>query len=159
GPGERWPTDSTAPASRTLAVRPDHQGRGLGQEIIRRLVARAAGPKKIILYANPGTEGFYRRLGFLPMNTAMTICHDPARHRIRAAERGVLTPAVRPAARLWVRPAARLWVRPAARPMVRPAARLWVRPAARPMVRPAATAPESGARCPRQTAGPPRSAG
>jgi hypothetical protein len=28
-------------------------------------VARAAGYKKIILYANPGTEGFYRQLGFL----------------------------------------------------------------------------------------------
>jgi hypothetical protein len=29
------------------------------------------------LYANPGTEGFYRRLGFLPMNTAMAIWDDP----------------------------------------------------------------------------------
>ena len=70
-----------------VAVRPDHQGRGLGQEIIRRLVARAAGPKKIILYANPGTEGFYRRLGFLRMNTAMAIWHDPA----RAIESGLLS--------------------------------------------------------------------
>lgn len=62
-----------------VAVHPDHQGRGLGTEIIRRLVALADGHKKIILYANPGTEPFYRRLGFLRMNTAMAIWSDPVR--------------------------------------------------------------------------------
>lgn len=59
-----------------VAVRPDHQGRGLGREVIRRLVARAAGHKKIILYANPGTEGFYAGLGFRRMRTAMAIWDD-----------------------------------------------------------------------------------
>jgi hypothetical protein len=34
--------------------------------------------KKVILYANPGKEGFYAGLGFLPMNTAMAIWRDPA---------------------------------------------------------------------------------
>ena len=50
--------------------------------------ARGRGPahKKIILYANPGTEGFYRKLGFLDMNTAMAIWHDPA----GAVESGIL---------------------------------------------------------------------
>jgi GNAT superfamily N-acetyltransferase len=61
-----------------VAVHPDHQGRGLGRAIIRRLVTLAAGHKKIILYANPGTESFYRALGFLPMKTAMAIWRDPA---------------------------------------------------------------------------------
>ena len=61
-----------------VAVHPDHQGRGLGQAVIRRLVGAAAGHTKIILYANPGTEPFYGRLGFLPMNTAMAVWHDPA---------------------------------------------------------------------------------
>jgi hypothetical protein len=42
-------------------------------------VSLAQGHKKIILYANPGTEGFYRGLGFLRMNTAMAIWQDPAR--------------------------------------------------------------------------------
>ena len=70
-----------------VTVHPDHQGRGLGQAIIRRLVARADGHKKIILYANPGTEGFYRGLGFLRMNTAMAIWRDPA----RAIESGLLS--------------------------------------------------------------------
>jgi GNAT superfamily N-acetyltransferase len=59
-----------------VAVHPDHQGRGLGKAIIRRLVAQAEGHKKIILYANPGTEGFYEGLGFLHMNTAMAIWYD-----------------------------------------------------------------------------------
>jgi GNAT superfamily N-acetyltransferase len=60
-----------------VAVHPDHQGTGLGQAIIRRLLDAAAGHRKVILYANPGTEGFYRRLGFLPMNTAMAVWSDP----------------------------------------------------------------------------------
>lgn len=70
-----------------VAVHPDHQGRGLGTEIIRRLAERASGHKKIILYARAGTEGFYRKLGFLHMNTAMAIWHDPA----RAIESGLLS--------------------------------------------------------------------
>jgi GNAT superfamily N-acetyltransferase len=69
-----------------VAVHPDHQGRGLGQAIIRDLVALSAGHKKIILYANPGTESFYLKLGFLPMNTAMAVWHDPQ----AAIESGVL---------------------------------------------------------------------
>lgn len=60
-----------------VAVHPDHQGRGLGRDIIGRLVASARGHRKILLYANPGKEGFYAKLGFLPMNTAMAIWDDP----------------------------------------------------------------------------------
>ena len=69
-----------------VAVLPEHQGQGLGKAIIDRLVQLAAGHKKIILYANPGTEGFYARLGFLPMNTAMAIWNDQQ----WAVERGLL---------------------------------------------------------------------
>ncbi len=42
-----------------IAVHPDHQGHGLGRDMVRRLVDRAHGHRKIILYANPGTEPFY----------------------------------------------------------------------------------------------------
>ncbi|HSK91952.1 MAG TPA: GNAT family N-acetyltransferase [Euzebyales bacterium] len=59
-----------------VAVHPDHQGRGLGSAVIRELVALADGHKKVILYANPGTEGFYAKLGFYRMNTAMAIWRD-----------------------------------------------------------------------------------
>ncbi|MCP5027536.1 MAG: GNAT family N-acetyltransferase [Actinomycetia bacterium] len=61
-----------------VAVHPDEQGVGLGAAIVKHLVHAAQGHKKIILYANPGTESFYRRLGFLPMNTAMAVWADPA---------------------------------------------------------------------------------
>lgn len=67
-----------------VAVLPSHQGTGLGKEAVRRLVALSKGHKKIILYAVPGKEGFYKRLGFLRMLTAMAIFEDPA----RAIERG-----------------------------------------------------------------------
>jgi GNAT superfamily N-acetyltransferase len=60
-----------------VAVHPDHQGTGLGQAVIRGLLDAASGHRKVILYANPGTEGFYRRLGFLSMNTAMAVWSDP----------------------------------------------------------------------------------
>ena len=69
-----------------VAVDPDYQGQGLGKTIIGRLVELSAGHKKIILYANPGTEGFYARLGFLRMKTAMAIWHN----RESAIENGLL---------------------------------------------------------------------
>jgi ribosomal protein S18 acetylase RimI-like enzyme len=62
-----------------VALLPGHQGRGLGQEIVGRLVEKARGHRKIILYAVPGKEGFYKRFGFRRMATAMAIFEDPAR--------------------------------------------------------------------------------
>lgn len=62
-----------------VAVHPNHQGRGLGKAIIRKLVDLSRHHKKIILYANPGTEDFYAGLGFLRMNTAMAIWQDQDR--------------------------------------------------------------------------------
>jgi ribosomal protein S18 acetylase RimI-like enzyme len=56
-----------------VAVHPRLQGQGLGKAIIGRLRDASASHRKIILYANPGKEGFYRKLGFLPMKTAMAI--------------------------------------------------------------------------------------
>lgn len=59
-----------------IAVLPSHQGTGLGKEIVGRLVERSRGHKKIILYAVPGKEPFYRKFGFLRMTTAMAIFED-----------------------------------------------------------------------------------
>jgi ribosomal protein S18 acetylase RimI-like enzyme len=70
-----------------VAVHRDHQRQGLGKAVIRQLVEAARGHKKIILYARPGTEGFYRDLGFLKMNTAMGIWQDPD----HAFESGILS--------------------------------------------------------------------
>jgi len=62
-----------------VAVHPDYQGLGLGKEIITKLKELSAGHKKIILYANPGKEVFYKKLGFLRMRTAMAIFHNQER--------------------------------------------------------------------------------
>jgi GNAT superfamily N-acetyltransferase len=69
-----------------VAVLPSHQGSGLGQQIVERLLALSRGHRKIILYAVPGKEGFYRRFGFARMTTAMAIFDDQA----LARERGYL---------------------------------------------------------------------
>ena len=59
-----------------VAVHPNYQGHGLGRKIVSRLVKMSEGHKKIILYANPGKESFYGKIGFKPMNTAMAIFKD-----------------------------------------------------------------------------------
>jgi citrate lyase synthetase len=56
-----------------IAVLPSHQGSGLGKHIVGHLVKESHGHKKIILYAVPGKEPFYKKLGFLRMTTAMAI--------------------------------------------------------------------------------------
>lgn len=61
-----------------VAVMPSHQGTGLGQQIVGKLVDLSRGHRKIILYAVPGKEGFYRKLGFRRMRTAMAIFENQA---------------------------------------------------------------------------------
>ena len=56
-----------------VALLPSHQGQGLGRQIVERLLQASSGHKKIILYSVPGKEAFYKKLGFLRMNTAMAI--------------------------------------------------------------------------------------
>jgi|ERR1700730_1672889 len=69
-----------------IAVHPAHQGRGLGKQIVARLVRLSASHRKIILYAVPGREAFYQRFGFRRMTTAMAIFEDQA----KACARGYL---------------------------------------------------------------------
>nr|WP_315465612.1 GNAT family N-acetyltransferase [uncultured Rhodoferax sp.] len=60
-----------------IAVHPSHQGSGLGRAIVNYLLAQSQGHKKIILYAVPGKEPYYRRFGFRRMKTAMAIFMQP----------------------------------------------------------------------------------
>ena len=71
-----------------IAVRQDAQASGIGREIVHRLMQAASGHKKIILYTVPGKEGFYAKLGFKRMNTAMAVFVDEA----AALRSGVLRP-------------------------------------------------------------------
>ncbi|MBU0891795.1 MAG: GNAT family N-acetyltransferase [Gammaproteobacteria bacterium] len=59
-----------------IAVLPSHQGTGVGKQVVEHLVAASRGHKKILLYAVPGREPFYRKFGFLRMQTAMAIFGD-----------------------------------------------------------------------------------
>jgi ribosomal protein S18 acetylase RimI-like enzyme len=61
-----------------VAVLPSHQGRGLGKGVVKDLVHQSQGHKKIILYSVPGKEGFYKKLGFMRMLTAMALFKDQA---------------------------------------------------------------------------------
>ena len=69
-----------------IAVHPDYQGQGLGKEIVLRLRDLSKSHRKIILYAAPGKDGFYLKLGFKRMPTAMPIFQDQA----QAVETGLV---------------------------------------------------------------------
>ncbi|MDQ1811726.1 GNAT family N-acetyltransferase [Massilia sp. CCM 9210] len=69
-----------------VAVLPQYQGSGLGKQIVAKLVALSHGHKKILLYAVPGKEPFYRKFGFRRMKTAMAIFDNQE----LARERGYL---------------------------------------------------------------------
>ena len=70
-----------------IAVLPSHQGTGLGKQIVGYLVEQSRGHKKILLYAVPGREPFYRQFGFLRMKTAMAIFENQQQQ----LERGYLS--------------------------------------------------------------------
>ena len=70
-----------------VAIHPDFQGLGIGKAIVSKLVEFSKDHTKIILYANPGKEPFYAKLGFYKMNTAMAIFKDQE----GALARGVLS--------------------------------------------------------------------
>ena len=53
-----------------VAVIPEVQGQGIGRIIIQTILARLP-DCNLILYAAPGMEGFYRKLGFGSMKTGM----------------------------------------------------------------------------------------
>ncbi len=62
-----------------VVVHPDYQGTGLGKQIVNKLVEFSSGHAKIILYTVPGKEGFYHKLGFRKMNTAMAVFSNQER--------------------------------------------------------------------------------
>ncbi|GCA62877.1 hypothetical protein KIPB_006362 [Kipferlia bialata] len=71
-----------------IAVHPDMQGTGTGKALVSGLVSMCKHHAKVILYAAPGKEGFYRKFGFRPMTTAMAIFKDDT----AAVEGGYLEP-------------------------------------------------------------------
>jgi GNAT superfamily N-acetyltransferase len=70
-----------------IALLPSHQGLGLGTQIVNWLLEQSRGHRKIILYAVPGKEPFYRKFGFRRMTTAMAIFENQE----QMLERGYLS--------------------------------------------------------------------
>jgi ribosomal protein S18 acetylase RimI-like enzyme len=54
------------------AVHPEFQGRGIGTAIVKQILTRLS-QCNVILYASPGREGFYQKLGFRRMRTGMAL--------------------------------------------------------------------------------------
>ena len=69
-----------------IAIHPDYQGLGIGKAITQRLLDSVEGYSKIILFANVGKDGFYEKLGFSKMTTAMAVF----RNNDRAREMGLI---------------------------------------------------------------------
>ena len=55
-----------------VVLLPQYQGKGIGKKMIQELCARLPVPN-VILYAAPGREAFYRKLGFRKLLTGMAI--------------------------------------------------------------------------------------
>ncbi|NJO78386.1 MAG: GNAT family N-acetyltransferase [Cyanobacteria bacterium RM1_2_2] len=53
-----------------VVVLPEYQGCGVGRSIITALLERLPS-HSVTLYATPGKEAFYKKLGFHPMKTSM----------------------------------------------------------------------------------------
>jgi aralkylamine N-acetyltransferase len=59
-----------------VVLLPEYQGRGIGKQIMGFLADRSKAPA-ILLYAVPGREGFYAKLGYRKMKTAMAKFPNP----------------------------------------------------------------------------------
>src|ERR1700690_1705716 len=59
-----------------VVVLPEYQGRGIGKQIMIFLADRSRAPA-FLLYAAPGREGFYAKLGYRKMKTAMARFPNP----------------------------------------------------------------------------------
>lgn len=60
-----------------MAIVPEFQKQGIGARIMQAILERLPGCN-VILYASPGKEDFYRKLGFRKMKTGMALFQNPA---------------------------------------------------------------------------------
>lgn len=60
-----------------VAVLPALQGKGLGEKVMKRLL-KGLDKMTVVLFANRGTEGFYKKLGFDKGKSCYLYCKDKA---------------------------------------------------------------------------------
>ena len=63
-----------------VVVLPEYQDKGLGKKIMAYLIEHS-GADNVLLHAVPGKEGFYSKLGFRKMKTAMARFKNPERQQ------------------------------------------------------------------------------
>ena len=63
-----------------VVVAPEFQRRGIGSKLMQRLMETAEAPN-VILHSVPGKEGFYAKLGYRKMTTAMARFTNPEGQR------------------------------------------------------------------------------
>ncbi|MEM1220880.1 MAG: GNAT family N-acetyltransferase [Bacteroidota bacterium] len=59
-----------------IVVLPEYQGKGIGTSITQKLLEEQPDSSTVLLYAVPGKEGFYRKLGFGDLTTGMGVFPD-----------------------------------------------------------------------------------
>ncbi len=59
-----------------VVILPEYQGRGIGKQIMKFLTERSKA-ETALLFAVPGKEGFYTKLGYRKMKTAMAKFPNP----------------------------------------------------------------------------------
>lgn len=61
-----------------VTVLPEYQGQGIGKKIMEGLLSSLPqGQGPVLIYAAPGKEGFYQKLGFEPLLTGMGLFRSP----------------------------------------------------------------------------------
>jgi ribosomal protein S18 acetylase RimI-like enzyme len=65
-----------------IAVIPEFQKMGIGRTMMEKIMERISGCN-VILYAAPGKEDFYRKLGWRKMKTGMAFFKNPERMKER----------------------------------------------------------------------------
>lgn len=61
-----------------VAIDPSYQGKGIGKQIMQKIMSATPGCT-FILYAALGKEPFYRKLGFKETKTGMILFSDPSK--------------------------------------------------------------------------------
>lgn len=76
GCGRAISDDAYQAAIYDLAVLPAYQGKGIGKLVLKQLIDRNSGCN-FILYASPGKEFFYEKLGFRRLKSGMALFLNP----------------------------------------------------------------------------------
>ena len=64
-----------------VVLLPEYQGKGIGRQMMRHLAEKSKA-RNVLLHSVPGKEGFYQKLGYRRMRTAMGLFANPeAQHK------------------------------------------------------------------------------